>query len=315
MIVITGARGFIGTNLCIELNTLGYDNLLLVDDWSINKQHDYSSEFRYSRKISRNGLFDYLKVNKVEVVFHLGARTDTMSSDRTTLFNLNTNYTLRLERLCSEKGIKFIFASSAATYGNGENGFNDAVHPDLLRPLNYYAESKNEYDKLFYHNLHQGIGFKFFNVYGPFEFHKGRMSSVMYHFRNQINECDTIKLFKSYNRDYAHGEQLRDFIFVKDVARVLIRCFERYTKIERGIYNLGSGKASTYNAVAENIFKHFKKDVNIEYIEMPSNLIKSYQYYTCADMTRFEQNIGYNFTDLSEGIAQYLEFLSAWKKY
>lgn len=317
MIIITGSAGFIGSVVVNCLNQNGKNDLILVDDFSKkNKERNYINS-NYSQLINRDIFIDWLKENHNEVDFivHLGARTDTTEFDWSVFESLNVNYTKSLFSLCSDYSIPLIYASSAATYGNGEFGYidnHDIVYK--LQPLNPYGKSKNEVDKWVLQQEKQPpfwAGLKFFNVYGPNEYHKGRMASVIFHSFNQINETGKVKLFRSHRPDYKDGEQLRDFIYVKDIASVIIFMIEKFQQnkpIESGLYNLGTGKARSFYDLAANTFRAMNKEVNIEFVDIPSDIRDKYQYYTEADITKL-RSAGYDkdFTSLEDGVYDYVK--------
>lgn len=247
MIIVTGAAGFIGSCLVSKLNQEGFYDLILVDDFSnVNKMKNLEGK-KYSRLVHRDAFMQWLKENQrlVQFVFHMGARTDTTEMDKSIFDRLNLEYTKELWNLCVTYGLPIVYASSAATYGSGEFGYED--REDIiprLKPLNPYGESKNEFDKWALRQDHQPFfwaGLKFFNVYGPNEYHKGRMASVVFHAYNQIREKGLVKLFRSHHPDYKDGEQLRDFVYVKDVVEVCY--FLMHHRKNSGIYNLGSGQS------------------------------------------------------------------------
>lgn len=317
MIIITGSAGFIGSVVVNCLNQNGKNDLILVDDFSKkNKERNYINS-NYSQLINRDIFIDWLKENHNEVDFivHLGARTDTTEFDWSVFESLNVNYTKSLFSLCSDYSIPLIYASSAATYGNGEFGYidnHDIVYK--LQPLNPYGKSKNEVDKWVLQQEKQPpfwAGLKFFNVYGPNEYHKGRMASVIFHSFNQIKETGKVKLFRSHRPDYKDGEQLRDFIYVKDIASVIIFMIEKFQQnkpIESGLYNLGTGKARSFYDLTANTFRAMNKDVNIEFVDIPSDIRDKYQYYTEADITKL-RSAGYDkdFTSLEDGVYDYVK--------
>lgn len=317
MIIITGSAGFIGSVVVNCLNQNGKNDLILVDDFSKkNKERNYINS-NYSQLINRDIFIDWLKENHNEVDFivHLGARTDTTEFDWSVFESLNVNYTKSLFSLCSDYSIPLIYASSAATYGNGEFGYidnHDIVYK--LQPLNPYGKSKNEVDKWVLQQEKQPpfwAGLKFFNVYGPNEYHKGRMASVIFHSFNQIKETGKVKLFRSHRPDYKDGEQLRDFIYVKDIASVIIFMIEKFQQnkpIESGLYNLGTGKARSFYDLAANTFRAMNKEVNIEFVDIPCDIRDKYQYYTEADITKL-RSAGYDkdFTSLEDGVYDYVK--------
>ena len=312
MIIVTGASGFIGSCLVAELNSLGKTNLILVDDFSYPEKNRNLQGKLYKSKIDRIKFLEWFEKNasKIIEVYHIGARTDTTESDVAIFDKLNLNYSKTLWRICTEYDIPFIYASSAATYGLGEFGFQDdhsIVHK--LSPLNAYGVSKNDFDKWV---LNQEIkpffwaGFKFFNVYGPNEFHKGRMASVIFHAVKQIKDTGAVQLFKSHNPKYKDGEQLRDFVYVKDVVSVLT--FMMSKKPGNGIYNIGSGRARTFNDLVNITFEAMHLRSNISYVDTPIDIRAKYQYFTQANILKL-QEVGYTrlFTNLEDGIKDYVQ--------
>ena len=311
MIVITGSAGFIGSCLISKFNSEGVTNLILVDDFSIaNKQANYTLKTFY-QKIERKHFIEWFdkNYNIVTDVIHIGARTDTTEKDINILNELNLNYTKAIWNICAKNNISLIYASSAATYGLGENGYDDdETKIPLLKPLNFYGESKNDFDIWALQQPQSPPhwqGLKFFNVYGPNEYHKGRMASVIFHSFHQINTNAKVKLFSSHNPNYTDGGQLRDFIYVKDVVNVIWFLFS--TKIKSGIYNLGSGQARTFLDLANATFKALNIEPNIEFIETPIDIRDKYQYFTEANMNKLI-SAGYSkkFTSLEDGVNDYV---------
>lgn len=290
MIVITGAAGFIGSCMTQKLNNMGMENLILVDDFSKEAKISNWINKKYVDKIDRKDFFKWADQNadKIDFIFHLGARTDTTEFNYSIFEELNIEYSQRMWTFATKYGIPLIYASSAATYGNGSFGYSDD-HSLIykLEPLNPYGRSKNEFDKWV---LKQSTtppfwaGFKFFNVFGPNENHKGRMASVVYHSYYQISITGKAKLFKSHHSDYKDGEQIRDFIYVKDVVNVLY-WYMNY-KPESGIYNLGTGYARPFIALAMATFKAMKQTPHIEFIDIPIDIRDKYQYFTQAEMQK-----------------------------
>ncbi|MFH2095305.1 MAG: ADP-glyceromanno-heptose 6-epimerase [Bacteroidota bacterium] len=317
MIVVTGAAGFIGSNMLVCLNRDNYRDIILVDDFSrIDKSLNFASAV-YSGMVERNEFFSWLADNHrfVQFVIHIGARTDTAEFDRKVFNRLNLEYSKQVWKLCVEFGLPLIYASSAATYGDGSLGYSDdhaLVHK--LLPLNPYGESKNEFDKWVLEQEKKPFfwaGFKFFNVYGPNEYHKGRMASVVFHAYNQIKGTGRMKLFRSHKQEFAHGEQKRDFIYVKDVTDV-IKWFMENRK-QPGIYNLGTGIARTFNDLVKGTFTAMNIAPAIDYIDTPPDIRDKYQYFTEADMRKL-RSAGYNktFFSLEDGIHEYVtEYLQA----
>ncbi len=311
MIVITGAAGFIGSALVAKLNSENFKDLVLVDDFSNEQKNKNITNKDFSIKIHRDIFPEWLKLNHkfVEFIFHIGARTDTTEFNYEIFEKLNVNYTKALWQLSVEYGLPMVYASSAATYGGGEFGYKDDESIiDQLKPLNPYGISKNEFDKWAITQQQKPYfwaGLKFFNVYGPNEFHKKRMASVIFHSYHQIKETGKIKLFKSHREGISDGEQKRDFIYVKDICDVLF--FLMHHRKDSGIYNLGTGEARSFNDLAKSTFKALNINENIEYIDTPEDIRDKYQYFTQADMTKLI-SIGYTkpFTSLEQGVSDYV---------
>lgn len=311
MIVITGAAGFIASYLVGHLNELGYENLILVDDFSRDDKISNYSTKKFIKKIERAEFAAWLENTNetIDIVFHLGARTDTTEMSLTVFNELNLFFSQKIWTLCCKKNIPLVYASSAATYGLGEFGYDDK-HETIskLVPLNPYGESKNNFDKWVLEQTENPpfwAGLKFFNVYGPNEYHKGRMASVILHGFRQIKLNGEIKLFRSHNPNYTDGGQLRDFVYVKDVADVCT--YLMADKAESGIYNLGSGKARTFLDLATLTFKSLGLDANISFIDTPIDIRDKYQYFTEANMSKLRET-GYSkdFFSLEEGIYDYV---------
>ncbi|MFP4605026.1 MAG: ADP-glyceromanno-heptose 6-epimerase [Bacteroidales bacterium] len=312
MIIVTGAAGFIGSNLVRKLNDEGYKDIILVDDFSRSDKNKNLENKQIKEKINREIFLQWFTENKysVDLVFHMGARTDTTEFNREIFDKLNLGYSKEIWSICASANIPLIYASSAATYGKGEFGYRDDHDlPYKLRPLNPYGESKNEFDKWVLQQESQPdywAGIKFFNVYGPNEYHKGRMASVIFHAYNQIERTGKMKLFRSHRDDYEHGEQLRDFIYVKDVVKVLYFLMKKGDTC--GLFNLGTGRARTFNDLVKNTFRAMGTRENIEYIDTPADIRDTYQYFTEAEMDKLK-SIGYNykFFTLEEGIEDYVK--------
>ncbi|HRT72631.1 MAG TPA: ADP-glyceromanno-heptose 6-epimerase [Bacteroidales bacterium] len=319
-IVVTGAAGFIGSVLANYLNINNLDNIIIVDDFTkLEKLPNYNT-LPYDR-IERDQFIDWLDKhhNDIDIVIHLGARTDTTEFDYSVFEKLNLNYSKNIWNICSNYGIDLYYASSAATYGDGALGYNDDLEIiDKLQPLNPYGLSKNEFDKWAIKQINKPkhwAGFKFFNVYGPNEYHKKRMASVVFHGYNQIKDEGKIKLFKSHRPDYKDGEQKRDFVYVKDVIKVLFWFLEH--RPENSIYNLGTGTARSFIDLAKSIFSAMNINENIEFIDMPKDIRDKYQYFTEANMTKLH-NIGYNYSfySLENGISDYVKnYLMPYKYF
>ncbi|MBF90410.1 MAG: ADP-glyceromanno-heptose 6-epimerase [Flavobacteriales bacterium] len=312
MIVVTGAAGFIASFFVQKLNQEGYEDVVLVDDFSITSKKANWENLAFTQKIDRGQFFSWLEENEkqIQFVFHLGARTDTTEFDNAVLDELNLNYSRQLWRLCVKYGFPLVYASSAATYGMGEHGYEDKHEVvKKLNPLNPYGVSKNEFDKWALSEEKQPYfwaGLKLFNVYGPNENHKRRMASVVWHTFNQVIETEAMKLFRSHHSDYKDGEQLRDFIYVKDVAEVLY--FLMHHRKDSGLYNLGTGQARTFLDLATATFSAMGKEPNISFIDTPVDIREKYQYFTEANMDKLRA-IGYDaeFTSLEEGVKDYVQ--------
>jgi ADP-L-glycero-D-manno-heptose 6-epimerase len=312
MIIITGAAGFIGSCLVAELNQHRIYNLGLVDDFSHERKKPNYEAKRFLNIIDRNEFIEWfdLQHDSIEFVFHLGARTDTTEFNKDIFDDLNLNYSKDMWQRCTKYQIPLVYASSAATYGAGEFGYNDdeRIIPQL-KPLNPYGISKNEFDKWVLEQPEQPpfwAGLKFFNVFGPNEYHKKRMSSVIFHGFNQIRETGSIKLFRSHRPDYGDGMQLRDFIYVKDVTAVMYFFYTH--RLHSGIYNLGTGQARTFLDLAKATFSAMNIDRDIEWINIPEDIRDKYQYFTEANMEKL-RNAGYEkpFYSLEEGVDEYVK--------
>lgn len=329
-IVVTGAAGFIGSCLVGFLNNEGYENLILVDDFSHPEKEANLDEKNFLQKIEREVFFDWLRNKnlKIDFVYHIGARTDTTEFDYSVHEHLNVEYSKNVWQHCSQNNIPMVYASSAATYGAGEWGYSDDESIiENLRPLNPYGVSKNEFDKWGLRQAQDGsappawAGLKFFNVYGPNEYHKARMASVIFHSYNQIMKNGFVKLFKSHKKEFKDGEQLRDFIYVKDVLKIcfwFLECWQKDPKtFISGIYNVGTGKARTFDDLVKAIFSGLDKSPEIKYIDMPEDIRDTYQYFTEADMHKIKA-AGYIqlFYSLENGVDDYVRnYLSTAKYY
>ena len=335
-IVITGAAGFIGSCLVSFLNEAGYENLILVDDFSRHEKDVNLEGKTFSKKIEREKFFDWLEKENPEIHFfyHIGARTDTTEFDYSVHEHLNVEYSKKVWHYCAQKNVPLVYASSAATYGSGELGYKDDESIiEKLRSLNPYGISKNEFDKWALRQAQddtlrqaQGesppkwAGLKFFNVYGPNEYHKGRMASVIFHSYNQIKKNGFVKLFKSHKKEFKDGEQLRDFIYVKDVLKICFWFLECWQKDPQtfisGIYNVGTGKARSFNDLVNATFSALDKRTQIEYIDMPEDIRETYQYFTEADMDKIHA-AGYSqpFYSLEDGIKDYVISYLSKKEY
>jgi ADP-L-glycero-D-manno-heptose 6-epimerase len=327
-IIVTGAYGFIGSCLVSYLNRQGFTNLILVDDFAMDEEKEKNlTHKKYLQRIERENLFDWLQTEqpKIDFVFHLGARTDTTEFDYAVHQKLNVEYSQNIWNYCTQNNIPLVYASSAATYGSGELGYDDNHEViEKLQPLNAYGVSKNEFDKWAVKQATspqhspsgEGVnappfwaGLKFFNVYGPNEYHKARMASVIFHSYNQIQQNGKVKLFKSHKAGFTDGNQLRDFVYVKDVVSV---CFwlmmvSGEQSVVSGLYNLGTGKARAFNDLTKATFNGLDLQPNIEYIDMPLDIRDKYQYFTEANMNKLI-SAGYNkpFYSLEEGVEDYV---------
>ena len=315
LIVITGAAGFIGSGVVSHLNDRGYYNLLLVDDLRKGDKWKNLRNKRFIDWISRYDLFDFLeeREREIEAIIHLGACSSTQETDGDYFFKTNYRFSVRLADYALTHGHRFIYASSAATYGKGEAGFSDDHDRlDMLCPINLYAFSKHLFDKWIKEQgvLDRVVGLKYFNIFGPNERHKKEMASMVMHLTDQIRKTGCVKLFRSSEPDrFADGEQCRDFYYVKNAVKTT--CFFLDHDLN-GIFNVGSGKAISWNQVARIIFKILEKEEKIDYIPMPHDLVASYQNYTCADMTKWNRELEtkqLTFTNdfsLEEGIHDYV---------
>jgi len=311
MIILTGAAGFIASHLITPLTTDTQEKLVLSDDFTrADKFNNYLHKKVY-KQIPRQELIDWLsrQDEPISCCLHLGARTDTTEFNREVFNVLNFQFTKNLWSFCAARNIPFIYASSAATYGKGEFGYSDANEVTAqLKPLNPYAESKHAFDLWALQATQtpqHWYGLKFFNVYGPNEYHKGRMASVVFHAFHQIQQQGHVKLFKSHREDFSHGHQLRDFIYVKDLVKVILYLMNQ--KPLSGIYNLGSGKARSFLDLTAAVFKSLHQSEKIEFIDIPADIRDSYQYFTEAPMQKLIQS-GYTqaFYSLEEGIDDYV---------
>ncbi|QNE40106.1 ADP-glyceromanno-heptose 6-epimerase [Hymenobacter sp. NBH84] len=312
MIVVTGAAGFIASCLVTRLNAANFNDIVVVDNFAVEHKLPNLSGKRLKQYVDRNEFFDWLDENyeQVEFIFHLGARTDTTEQSRSVLDLLNLDYSKQMWQACCRYQLPLVYASSAATYGLGTVGYDDdeaLLH--LLQPLNAYGDSKNDFDKWAVAQPEKPFfwaGLKFFNVYGPNEYHKGRMASVILHAYQQIQQTGSMTLFRSHNPDYADGEQKRDFVYVKDVVEVCY--FLMQTRQHSGIYNLGTGEARTFLDLALNTFAALGRTADIQFQDTPEVIRDKYQYFTQANMEKL-RSIGYDrpFTRLEDGIADYVQ--------
>jgi len=320
-IVVTGAAGFIGSALTKYLNEKGFNNLILVDDFSRPDKLPNFEGKNFKATVERENFFEWLFVNKpsIDFVFHIGARTDTTEFNYSIHQRLNLEYSKKVWHYCTVHNIPLVYASSAATYGSGEQGYDDDHNLVFtLRPLNPYGISKNEFDKWVLHQAghpHFWAGLKFFNVYGPNEYHKGRMASVVMHSFYQIKQHGVVRLFKSHRADFEDGQQLRDFIYIQDVLKICFWLME--VRPESGIYNVGTGIERSFEDLAKATFSGLDMSPNIIYVDMPEDIRDTYQYFTQANINKL-RNAGYReeFYSLEKGIDDYVRnFLSGGKYY
>lgn len=321
VIVVTGAAGFIGSCLVGFLNARGFHQLILVDDFTKTAKDPNLEGKSFLAKLERTQFFDWLNSapRQIDFVFHIGARTDTTEFNYAIHQELNVEYSQKLWNYCITHNIPMVYASSAATYGGGELGYDDRHELSFqLKPLNPYGVSKNEFDKWALQQQAQPpfwAGLKFFNVYGPNEYHKGRMASVIWHAFNQIKATGKVKLFRSHRPDFADGRQLRDFVYVKDVLKVCFWLMENQPA--SGIYNLGTGKARAFEDLVKATFKGLDLEPVIEFIDMPEDIRDKYQYFTEANMDKLRK-AGYTepFYSLEAGVDDYVrQYLAAGKNY
>ena len=312
MIVVTGAAGFIGSALVLQLNQLSKNNIIIVDELGKDEKwknlvaldfEDFLNKDIFVEKIESGLNF------KIDAIIHMGANSSTTEKDADRLLNNNFEYTKKLALYSINKNIRFIYASSAATYGDGNLGFDDDNELcKKLRPLNMYGYSKNLFDiwALKKNMLDKIVGIKYFNVFGPNEYHKGDMRSVVNKAFKQIQETGKVKLFKSRNKDYKDGEQKRDFIYIKDAVDMTLHFLDH--KDKNGLFNVGSGKARTWNDLVTALFNALEKPVNIEYIDLPDHLADKYQYFTEANLDKIKK-AGYTqqLSSLEDGVTDYVK--------
>ncbi len=314
MIVVTGAAGFIGSVLAVRLLEADYRQLILVDDFSVEAKHPNHDHLDVTERVDRKDFPAWLRTNEsqVQFVFHLGARTDTTEQDEDLLNALNLQYSKDIWNLCVEFGLPLIYASSAATYGDGSLGYVDSHDiVEDLQPLNPYGRSKNDFDAWALAQERKPYfwtGFKFFNVYGPNEFHKGRMASVVLHTFRQVEATGGMKLFRSHRPDFADGHQTRDFVHVEDVCSVLLHFMHHRIPAHSGLYNLGSGDGRTFLDLVRATFSAMGRTPEISFIDTPEDIRDTYQYFTEADLTKLRANgCNVSFRPLETGIDGYVK--------
>lgn len=313
MIIVTGGAGFIGSAIVWRLNSLGNDNIIIVDELGTTDKWKNLVGLKFQEFIHKDDFITAVVEDTiefpVEAIIHMGANSSTTEKNADHLFSNNYLYTQELAKYCLSKNIRFIYASSAATYGDGSLGFDDDESKlETLRPLNMYGYSKQLFDLWAKRNkvLDKIVGIKYFNVYGPNEYHKGDMRSVVHKAFEQVRDTGKVRLFKSLNPNYKDGEQMRDFVYVKDAVEMTLHFLEHRDK--NGIYNVGSGKAQTWIDLVTALFNAVGKPVNIEFIDLPENLKEKYQYFTEANLTKIK-SAGYNkpITSLEDGVNDYVK--------
>lgn len=311
MIIITGAAGFIGSCLLRHLNKQTSKDLIIVDQFDRADKSKNLANSTYLQKIERADFIQWFQENPtgIDLVLHLGARTDTTEKEVAIFDQLNLNYSKSIAKICIQHQIPLIYASSAATYGLGEEGYDDQTRPGALTPLNPYGDSKNDFDNWLMNQEKQPpfwAGLKFFNVYGPNEYHKGRMASVIFHTFHQIQKTNSMKLFRSHRPNFKDGEQSRDFIYIKDLLSIID--FLMNHSVASGLYNVGTGRARTFYDLAKNTFLAMGKTPDISFIDTPEDIRGNYQYFTEANMSKL-RSAGYqkSFYTLEKGIQDYVE--------
>jgi ADP-L-glycero-D-manno-heptose 6-epimerase len=310
MIVVTGGAGFIGSCFVKKLNEHGVDDILIVDSFGTSDKWKNLVGKNYIAMMEKNMFLDFLNSDDssdIQCVVHLGACTKTTERDADYLYNNNVNYSTSIAMWGAESDVRVIYASSAASYGLGELGYSDSI-VDELKPLNAYGFSKHEFDRWVLRNtdmVKNIVGLKFFNVFGPNEYHKGDMASMVYKAYNQIKQTGKVNLFKSYTPEYSDGGQMRDFIYVDDVVNVLYALMDKADV--RGIYNLGTGKARSWNDLMMSVFSAMNIEPSIQYVDMPDSLVNQYQNFTQADMSKWDNTgINVHFPSLEESVTDYV---------
>lgn len=327
MILVTGGAGFIGSALIWKLNDEGKSDIVVVDRMGDGPKWRNLAKRQIRQIVLKDDLFDWLATEgrdePIEAVFHLGASSATTVTDVDYLVDNNINYSVQLWNYCAEREIPFIYASSASTYGNGDAGFDDAKSgSNQLIPLNPYGFSKHQFDSYVLNHTKKKppfwAGLKFFNVYGPNEYHKGNQSSVVPQFVPQVQKNGSINLFKSCRSDVDDGAQKRDFVYVKDCVDVMVHLFQNHQSAKSGVYNVGSGEARTFKDLARSIFQAMDISEDIKMVDMPKVLQDHYQYYTQANLDRLRADTGYDkpMTSLEVGIQDYVcKYLLADDQY
>lgn len=312
MIIVTGGAGFIGSAIVWRLNEMGRTDILIVDELGTDEKWKNLVGLKYTDFINKHRFLKSVEEElnyNAESIIHMGANSSTTEKDADHLMDNNFKYTKHLAEYSIKNKIRFIYASSAATYGDGNKGFNDDHNTiDDLRPLNMYGYSKQLFDLYAKREglLNKIVGLKYFNVYGPNEYHKGDMRSVVHKAFEQVRDTGKVKLFKSLNPDYKDGEQKRDFVYVKDAIDMTLFFLEEKSK--NGIFNVGAGKARTWNDLVTPLFNAMNKPVTIEYIDLPEHLASKYQYFTQADLSKLRE-AGYKeeTSSLEDGVTDYVK--------
>ncbi len=317
-IIITGAAGFIGSCLAQFLTNNGFTNLIFVDDFSKESKKENFKNYDKNAMVDRDEYINNIAAYPAHYIIHLGARTDTTEMNYEVHRVLNLEYSKTIWKHCTKNKTRLIYASSAATYGGGEHGYNDDhAAVEKLKPLNPYGVSKQEFDQFVLATQAsppQWYGLKFFNVFGPNEYHKGRMASVIFHAYNQIKETGEMKLFRSHHPDFKNGEQMRDFVYVKDVLHVIYWLMNNTAT--NGIYNLGSGEARTFLDLVESVFNSLQIDENISFVDTPVDIRDKYQYFTEAKMDKLlSQGYSNSFYSLEGAIQEYVTEYLVNSKY
>jgi ADP-L-glycero-D-manno-heptose 6-epimerase len=313
MIIVTGGAGFIGSAIVWRLNQLGENKIIIVDELGKDDKWKNLLPLKYDDFIHKDDFISTIIERElpfeITAIIHMGANSSTTEKDADHLFSNNYLYTQELAKYCLEKNVRFIYASSAATYGDGALGFDDDENKlETLRPLNMYGYSKQLFDLWAKKNnvFDKIVGLKYFNVYGPNEYHKGDMRSVVHKAFEQIRDTGKVKLFKSMNPKYKDGEQLRDFIYVKDAVEMTLFFLDKPTV--NGLFNIGTGKSRTWNDLVTTIFNSLNKKAIIDYIDLPEHLREKYQYFTEANMNKIKK-VGYNLqiSSLEDGVSDYVK--------
>ena len=320
MIIVTGGAGFIGSAIIWSLNQLGKEDVIIVDELGVGEKWRNLVGLKFQDFIHKDDFIDKLNNGvkyKISAIIHMGANSSTTEKDADHLLKNNFQYTQKLAKYSFKNDIRFIYASSAATYGDGALGFNDDDEKlNTLRPLNMYGYSKSLFD-IWAKNqglLNKIAGIKYFNVYGPNEYHKGDMRSVVHKAFEQIRDTGKVKLFKSENPDYKDGEQKRDFVYIKDAVEMTLFFLDNPDK--NGVFNVGSGKARTWNDLVTSLFNAMEQPVKIEYIDLPQHLAQKYQYFTEADLSKIKK-AGYSksLSSLEDGVTDYVKNYLLKKNY